>query len=141
MATEVRSFQVTIPAATAIASPVTVNTSFPSMTVDVVHIRVPSGPSGLMGFRLTMGNSQVIPINLGAWLIMDDDKVEWPLTNLPNSGQWAVTGYNTDIYDHQIYIDFLLSPLGSASQAAQQQAQQQAQAVNDVLAMSGGGTG
>ena len=125
----------TIPANTAQASPVTVNTAFPSMEVERIVVKVPPGPSGLMGFALTMNGQQVIPINDGAWIIADNDTLDWPLTSLPNTGQWQVTGYNTDIYDHSIYIDFLLSPLGV--NAAQQQAAANAQTAS-VLAMTGG---
>ena len=115
MATEVRSFQVTIPANTAQAAPVAVDTSFPAMEVERIIVKIPPGPSGLMGFALTMNGQRVVPINAGAYIVADNDTFDWPLVGLPNSGQWQVTGYNTDIYDHSIYIDFLLSPLGTAA--------------------------
>lgn len=114
MATEVRAFQVTIPASTTQDAPAVINTPFPSMEVERITIKVPPGPSGLMGFALTMNGQQVIPINQGAWLVTDDASIDWPVTGLPNSGQWQVTGYNTDIYDHTIYLDFLLNPLGTS---------------------------
>ena len=115
MATETRSFQVTIPAGTPQAAPVVVNVPFPSSEVERITAKVPPGPSGLMGFALTMNGQQVIPINAGAWLIADNHTYDWALTDLPNTGQWQVTGYNTDIYDHTIYLDFMLAPLGSAA--------------------------
>ena len=121
-ATEVRSFQATIPAGTPVTAPVTIDTSFPAMTVDQVNIKVPPGPSGLMGFRLTMNGEQVIPINLGQWIITDDETLQLPMANLPNSGEWQVQGYNTGIYDLSVYVDFLLSPTGAASAPADQQA-------------------
>ena len=68
-----------------------------------------------MGFQLTMDGNQVIPINLGAWVVTDNDNIQWPLTNLPDSGQWSVTGYNTDIYDHTIYVNYLVSPVAAAA--------------------------
>ena len=119
MATEVRSFQVTIPANTAQAAPVTVDVSFPPIEVERIVVKIPPGPSGLMGFALTMNGDQVVPINMGAWIIADNDTFDWPLFGLPNSGQWQVTGYNTDIYDHTIYIDFLVAPLGTAETGGQ----------------------
>ena len=115
MATEVRSFAVTIPANTAQAAPVTVDTSFPPMEVQAVRWKVPPGPSGLMGWQLTVGGHQVIPLNLGAWIVADDDGDTWQIESLPDSGAWSVTGYNTDIYDHAVYLDFLLAPLGTAA--------------------------
>ena len=113
VATETRSFQVTIPAGTQQAAPLVTDVSFPSREVERITVKVPPGPSGLMGFALTMNGQRVIPINSGAWIITDDHTYDWAMTDLPNTGQWQVTGYNTDIYDHTLYIDFLVSPLGS----------------------------
>ena len=115
MATEVRSFQAVIPAGTPQAAPAVIDVSFPAMEVQAVRWKVPPGPSGLMGWQLTVGGDQVIPLNLGAWIVTDDDADTWQLESLPNSGDWQVTGYNTDIYDHAVLIDFLLAPLGTAA--------------------------
>lgn len=107
-AVEIRSFKVTIPAGTAAAAPVTTDVSFPPRVVSAVHWKVPPGPSGLMGWRLTMsGGNAVIPTG-GGWVITDNDSDTWPLAGQPDSGAWEITGYNTDIYDHSVYVDFLL---------------------------------
>lgn len=111
-AAEVRSFVVTIPANTPLTAPVTTAVSFPPRTVTGVHWKVPPGPSGLMGWRLTMNNGlPVVPIG-GGWIITDDDSDTWTLTGQPDSGAWEVTGYNTDIYDHAVYVDFLCDLIG-----------------------------
>lgn len=113
-AAEIRSFAVTIPAGTAQASPVTIDVSFPPRTVIGVSWKVPPGPSGLMGWRLTMsGGNAVVPTG-GGWIIADDQAGTWPLIDQPDSGAWEVTGYNTDIYDHAVYLDFLLDLIGQA---------------------------
>lgn len=107
-AAEVRSFAVTIPAGTPAAAPVTTLVSFPPRLVTGVRWTVPPGPSGLMGWRLTMsGGVAVIPTG-GGWIIADDASGTWPLTGMPDSGAWEVTGYNTDVYDHTVYLVFLL---------------------------------
>lgn len=108
-AVEVRSFVATIPAGTPVSAPVTVDVSFPPRTVVGVHWKVPPGPSGLMGWRLTMsGGNAVVPTG-GGWVIADNESDTWPLTGQPDSGAWEVTGYNTDVYDHSVYVDFLLA--------------------------------
>lgn len=114
-AAEVRSFAVTIPAGTTPAVPFTADVSFPPRLVVGVHWKVPPGPSGLMGWRLTMsGGNAVIPTG-GGWIIADNESATWPLTGQPDSGAWEVTGYNTDIYDHTVYLDFLLDLVAAPS--------------------------
>lgn len=107
-AAEVRSFQVTIPAGTPISAPFTQDIFFPVREVTSVHWKVPPGPSGLMGWRLTMSEGQAVIPTGGGWIIADNTDQTWPLTGQPDSGAWEVTGYNTDIYPHTIYLDFLL---------------------------------
>ncbi len=114
-AREARVFQVTIPAGTPLAAPVTIGVSFPPMTVQAVRWRIPPGPSGLMGWRLTMAGGQVLPANSGAWIIADNDADTWELYGQPDSGAWRVTGYNTDIYDHTVYLTFLLDMAGGTA--------------------------
>jgi hypothetical protein len=68
-----------------------------------------------MGWKLTMSGGQpVIPIN-GAFIVTDDRADNWIVTQQPDSGQWEVTGYNTDIYDHTVYLDFFLDLVGQAA--------------------------
>lgn len=69
-----------------------------------------------MGWRLSMsGGVAVIPTG-GGWIITDSDSDTWNLTSQPDSGAWEVTGYNTDLYDHSVYLDFgLVMPGGPAA--------------------------
>lgn len=101
---EVRAFAVTIPAATTVDAPYTESIAFPPRTLQAVTWFVPPGASGLSGWRLTMSNgNQVIPTG-GGWIIADSVWDTWPVINQPDSGQWEVTGYNTDQYDHTVYL-------------------------------------
>lgn len=113
MATEVYSFQITIPAGTPQSAPVSVAITMPAREVESINVKVPPGPSGLMGFALTMNGRNVVPIVQGTYIVTDDRDLDFPLTGLPNSGQWQVTGYNTDIYDHSIYVEFHAALLSS----------------------------
>ena len=116
-AVEVRSFAAVIPAGTTADAPVTVDVSFPPRVVTAIRWRVPPGPAGLMGWRLTMsGGVAVIPVG-GGWIIANDETETWPLTDQPDSGSWEVTGYNTGGYDHAVYLDFLLDLVGTAAAA------------------------
>jgi hypothetical protein len=115
MANEVRSFQATFPAGTDITSPLTINMGFPPRTVDTLELVIPPGPSGLMGFRITMGGTSVIPIQPGIWLITDDERITWKLDGYPNSGAWQIQGYNTDEYDHSVYLRWLVNVIAGST--------------------------
>jgi len=107
-AAEIRSFQVTIPAGTPESAPYVQDIYFPPRVVVAVSWRVPPGPSGLMGWRLTMNDGvAVIPYG-GGWIVADDQYQTWNLANLPDSGYWEVTGYNTGTYPHSVFLDFQL---------------------------------
>ena len=118
-AAEVRSFAVTIPAGTAQDDPYTADIYFPARDVVAVSWRVPPGPSGLMGWRLTMSGGQVVIPTGGGWIVADDQYDTWPLTGFPDSGYWEVTGYNTGAYDHTVYLDFLLDLITEAVSSPQ----------------------
>lgn len=116
-AVEVRTFAVTIPAGTPQSAPVTQQITFPPREVTGITWKVPPGPSGLMGWKLTMSNGQqVLPAGSG-YIVADDQSDTWPLTNLPDSGAWEVTGYNTGAFPHTVYLTFLLDVITGAAQS------------------------
>jgi hypothetical protein len=72
-----------------------------------------------MGWQLSMsGGTAVIPTG-GGYIITDNDSATWPLTGQPDGGSWEVTGYNTDIYDHSVYLQFLLTLVTDTSSQPQ----------------------
>jgi len=118
VASEVYSFQVTIPAGTAITAPFRQSLTIPVRKIDTLEIVVPPGPSGLMGFAITMGGINVMPIQSGQYIVTDDQKITWPIDNLPTSGAWQLSGYNTDVWPHSVYIWFLVDQVPRAGQGA-----------------------
>lgn len=96
----------TIPAGTPKTAPFTTDTSFPDRVVRLVTWRVPPGPAGVMGWRLTMGGVQVVPLPAGSWIVTDSAQGQWALDGQPDSGAWQVTGYNTGVFPHAVYLDF-----------------------------------
>src|SRR5882762_133673 len=111
MARQYRDFAVTIPANTAIASPLIIDTGFGPFTVAKVSVRIPPGPNGRMGFQIAVSGTQVIPWNRGQWLVANDESLEFPVENHPDSGAWQVIGYNTGVYSHTIYVVYALNPV------------------------------
>jgi hypothetical protein len=118
MAQLVYAFQVTIPAGTAISAKFSQAISFPPAVVDQIAIRVPTGPLGSMGFALGSSGTPVIPYNVGAWLVMDGESLSWDVDSQFDSGAWQLFGYNTDFWDHTVYLRFLCSLVSDASAAA-----------------------
>ena len=111
MAREIRAYQVTIPAGTPVAAPYTRDLTMPSRIVRVIGVRVPRGPSGLMGFQLGSKGQQIIPWEPGSWLVMDDDKETFDVEGQIDTGAWQLLGYNTGRYDHTVYLTFQLDPV------------------------------
>lgn len=111
MADELRVYPATFPAGTPQSSPLTINVGFPPRELATLEIVVPPGPMGYMGFAITMGGVNVIPVQSGTYIVTDDETIHWPLSGMPNSGAWQVTGYNTDVFDHTVYLRFLVNLL------------------------------
>lgn len=118
MVAEVRSFEVSIPAGTAVGAPQVTDVSFPTRIVSWVEFLFPPGPRGQVGIRYTMNGDAVIPLIAGTWLIADNDKSHWDLSGYPDSGAWELTAYNSGQFDHTIYLrfglDYLPQPVAPA---------------------------
>lgn len=96
----------------------TVGIAFPERTVTRVTYRVPPGPSGKMGWALTSAGAPVIPIQRGSYIVTDNQADTWDLAGYLDSGNWAVTGYNTGNYDHTVYLTFSLDLPGAVPSVA-----------------------
>lgn len=106
---EYREFDCLIPAGTPKSAPVTVGMAMPTRIVLGLHIRIPPGPNGFMGFQIGAAGQQIVPANHGIWLVMSDESVDWPVENQINSGAWQLFGYNTGNYPHTVYVRFSLA--------------------------------
>lgn len=111
---EHHEFPVLIPAGTPKTAPVTVLTAMPPRRMVAIAWTIPPGASGFTGFRITMGGIQVVPANLGAWIIRDGIDSSASLARLPDSGAWDVTGYNTGTHPHTVYITYYVDVIRPA---------------------------
>jgi len=102
---------VVVAAGTFASVPTTTPLSFQDGVVVGLEIRVPPGPSGLMGFQILHSGVSVLPKKASEFIVTDNDKIEWPLSNFPTGNKWAVRAYNEDVYDHSIYLFFLIDEL------------------------------
>ncbi len=104
MANLVYSYQFTIPAGTAIATPATNAMTVDPNLIAKVTVRTPPGPHGNVGWRLDYGGGRTFPFAAGSWMVTDDAEVDFePPSNL-SSGAWSLVAYNTGVYDHTLYV-------------------------------------
>ena len=111
MATSVIALSGTIPHGTAKNALVSVNLPVGTNLVNKIRWRVPPGSRGNLGWYLSMGGVQVLPQNAGGFVVADDEEDNWEIENLPDSGAWALTGYNTGTYDHEVLVYFFVTPV------------------------------
>lgn len=106
MAQDFQTFDITVPAGTAKATPQTTSIELGVRNVVKVLVVVPPGPRGEVGFYLGTSNVQVIPKNVGAWIVTDDHKLDLDIEDMWESGSWQLVAYNTGHYDHTLHVTF-----------------------------------
>jgi hypothetical protein len=115
MATEVHQFSATIPAGTAIDSPVSIPLEQANYEIEQIDVQVPPGPNGLMGFYIALGDTPWLPFEAGEWIVLNDRTEEWPTENQVVNGGWNVVGYNLGQYDHTVTVRFHTNPIPIAT--------------------------
>lgn len=116
MATSLTEFACTVPAGTSFLSPVTVACNVGTKEVTAVRWRVPPGPRGHLGWWLAMGGVQVLPDQLGTYVVADGEWDTWVVDQLPNTGTWQFIGFNTGTNNHTVYLTFFTGPVASGIQ-------------------------
>lgn len=114
MADRIEIKQVTVPAGTAETAAITTALPFQAGTVVRLEVTIPPGPSGLTGFQILHSGQRIIPFRDDAWIIADNERLDWQLARYPTGGAWAVRAYNTDIYPHTIYLRFHIDEFRAA---------------------------
>lgn len=116
MAYRVLQFTSTIPAGTALASPVTLPLALDNWVIESVDLEVPPGPAGLMGFYVANNGIPWIPYGTLPWLVWDDVQQSWFFTDQPSGSGWSIVGYNTGVFPHAVKSRWHvnLTPAGSA---------------------------
>ena len=99
-----RTKQVTVPAGTLAAAPLSVAWSLYPGWVEFFLIDIPRGHSGLTGVRLVYQQTPVIPFDLTAWLIGSGQRFNVPWQDEIMATGLVVQCYNTDRYPHTFYL-------------------------------------
>jgi hypothetical protein len=100
------TFSVTIPAGTPSVTPLVTPTVFNTNAVDRIEWRFPGGCNGQVGIQIGARSVPVLPGNRNQFFIRSGDSQGFDLTDLPNTGDWSVIGYNTGSFDHTIQVTF-----------------------------------
>ena len=101
-----RHFDVTIPAGTPRASPQVSLTQFPTAIVERIEWLFPAGCAGLVGIQIGARNVAVIPFDASQFITRTGDSSGIDLTDMHNTGDWSVIGYNTGAFPHTIHVTF-----------------------------------
>lgn len=104
--TLVQPFDVTIPAGTPIATPVTVLTQFAPNVVTRIEWNFPPGCQGQVGIQIGSRSVPVIPFSRAQWLVRSGESAGMDLEGMHDSGDWSVIGYNTGAFPHTIHVVF-----------------------------------
>lgn len=106
MADRIEPFTITVPAGTLQSAHAEFPLNFADGRVDRLEIRVPPGPSGLVGFRVAHSGQSVIPYSGSEWIVADNEYLDWDTDNYPVGNAWEVWAYNEDVYPHALYFRF-----------------------------------
>lgn len=115
LADRVEVFTIVVPASTTSASPYSQDLEMRAGELVGVELVIPDGHLGLTGIQLAIDGQAVIPATRGAYIVGNDDVIEWPLGGFPTGGQWQAVAYNTDVFAHTFYVRLLLTELELAA--------------------------
>lgn len=117
MAERVEWFDVTVPAGTLKTAPTETVLRFNEGDIERLDLTIPDGHAGLTGIRFNSAHQQIIPLTPGSYIIGNGVDRSWDLHGFPNNGNWSVSCYNTDVYDHTFHFEFLVNEIGGAGLA------------------------
>jgi len=104
LGTYVWPVNVTTPAGTPLAAPLTTRPGIGVIWIDSVELRIPIGHRGTTGIYIANSGSQLLPFSQTiSWLVGDDERLVFDFGVQVDSGLQVVT-YNTDLFDHTHYL-------------------------------------
>lgn len=93
------------------AAPASTDISFNPGEVVGIEIQIPDGHAGLTGLQLASAHQPLIPNTAGAFIVANNDTIDWTVQGMPNTGNWQALCFNTDRFPHSFYIRFLVVEL------------------------------
>lgn len=104
MSDAVAAFPIAVPANT--SSPMFFPCLLGWADVEDILVVVPPGCAGLVGFQIWAGGAPAYPFEQGQYFVFDDYPYDQVVSNQINSGQWGISAYNNDTYQHTLRAYF-----------------------------------
>lgn len=102
---------VTTPPGTTVAARQTTDVTLGDVKLTRVDVRIPPGPSGLVGISVVFNGVSLVPWAPNPiYLIGDDEHFGVPV-NTEVTAHLQIFTYNLDIYPHTVYFRFLVTPM------------------------------
>jgi hypothetical protein len=109
---------VATPAQTAVSAPQSTSLALGDVLLRRIDLRIPPGPSGLVGVYIEQAGTQIWPWGtLPTWITGDNDEFSVPIGTEIDNGVSIVT-YNLDYNPHTLYFRFLVTPVSLVSNPA-----------------------
>jgi hypothetical protein len=99
----------TAPANTPIAAPVSVTPALETNHLERIEVDVPDGHARLTGIRFLGGGTIIVPFSQNGWIVANNHYFAIPFDDDITAGDISVQAYNTDVFPHTFYIRFVLS--------------------------------
>lgn len=106
MADRIEVLSATVPAGNGSSARSFIGLPFQNGIVSRLEIRVPPGPSGLVGFQIWHSQQRIIPYGSDTFIVANDETLTFDLTGFPQGRFWTLCAYNTDAYDHSVELRF-----------------------------------
>lgn len=102
MADVVKSFRFLVPPGNGVATSHTKDCELGTSDVTQIDLVFPAGCAGLVGVQLTFTGNPVYPNSQVGFFILDNDRIQIPVSGQGNSGSWGMLAFNEDYNQHII---------------------------------------
>lgn len=107
----ISGFSLTLPPGNGAITVTTIQCPLGWSSVEKIRLVFPPGCSALVGVAINYAANVVYPVGPTPWFILDEDVAEVDVSNQQEAGQWSLSGYNQDFYQHVVtgyfYWDYL----------------------------------
>jgi|SRR5271154_1717704 len=102
---------VTVPPGTSPGAPLNVQVPLEDNQLKHITCVVPDGHCGLTGIQLQQSQQVIFPWSNTAYIVANDEKIEFDYDDQIQSSGIKAVAYNTDIYTHSFYLRFTITNL------------------------------